>query len=125
MRRRGRREIREEELDFTAVSAPLQLGELAITRIEPQRHVRVAARNVVDELLQLERRPVEDLTSGGVQAGNARLERFAEARGAGEPHHAERTAHLVQVLGAAGDRRSIVLPCARDVASCFRTRSSA
>jgi len=110
MRRRGRREIREKELDLAAVLASLELRELAIARIEPQRHVRIAPGHVVHELLQLEGRAVEDghrLIRRGSQAGDARLECFAKACGAGEADHAEGTAHLVEVLGAAGHRRGI------------------
>src|SRR5438067_3355806 len=106
MRRRGRREIGEEELDFRALLAALQLDELAVARIETKRRIRIAARHVAHELLQLDGGTIEDWHRGhrgAVKTGEARFERLAEARRPRKADHVERAAHLVQVLVAVGE----------------------
>ena len=113
MRRRRRGQIGEEQLLFGAVGLALQLRELPIDGKQPQRHVRLAARHVVDELLQGEHRAVDDADRRragprAVRSREAAFDRFAEARRAAQPHHAQRPAHLVQVLGAYAERSGIV-----------------
>ena len=106
MRRRGRCEIGEEELGFRALLATLQLDELAVARIEAKRRVRIAARHVAHELLQLYGGAIDDRhrgQRGAVETGEARFQRLAEARRPGKADHVERAAHLVQVLAAVGE----------------------
>src|SRR2546421_9378028 len=107
MRGCGRRQIREEKLDGRAIAAALQLGQRLIRSIETQRHVRLAARHVVDESFQFGDGALDDLgrlAARAIEPVERRLERLAEARRAGEPDHVERAAHLVQMLGAAAER---------------------
>ena len=107
MRRRGRREVWEEKLHRRAIAAALQRGQRLVRRIEAQRHIRLAARHVVDESFQLGDGALDDLgrlAARAIEPVERRLERLAEARRAGEPDHVERAAHLVQVLGAAAER---------------------
>src|SRR5438552_17481971 len=80
MRRRGRREVGEEELDLRAVVAAFELDQLAIRRVEAHGGIGLPVRHVVDILLELDHRPVDDRRAGGIGTGEAFYERFAKAR---------------------------------------------
>jgi hypothetical protein len=83
---------------------PLQLREVAVHREQAQRHVGLAARQVADEVLQREHRAVDDAhrrALGRASPKPAKLPSIA-SQNASRPiraHHAQRSAHLVQVLG--------------------------
>ena len=92
----------------------LELREVAVHREEAQRHVRLAARQVADEVLQRQHRAVDDAHRRGArpraaEAGEAALDRSRRTSVAPvQAHHAQRPAHLVQVLGARAQRVRIL-----------------
>ena len=105
MRRRGDREVGVEQILLAAGALAVQRRELLVDGVERERLVRLAALQALDEFLQREHRAVEHRDGGGVgkravQAAEPGFNRLAEARRAGETHHAQRAAHLVHVSRA-------------------------
>src|SRR5437016_2751815 len=106
MGRRRRSEIGKEEIELRAVVTTVELRELAIRGIEPYRDVGLAARHLVDVLLELNHGTVDNrgMGAGCVEPPAALLEGLAKPRGAAHAHHVQRAAHLVQMLRTAGQR---------------------
>ena len=96
MGRRRRSEIGKEEIELRAVVTTVELRELAIRGIEPYRDIGLAARHLVDVLLELHHGTVDNRGMAGcVEPPEALLEGLAEPRGAAHAHHVQRAADLV------------------------------
>jgi hypothetical protein len=113
VRRRREAEIGEEQVLFRDRGLAEQARQVAIHAVEAQRHVRVPPRELADEGLQRVHRAIDHAhrRRRGLRRAHARKASFdclAHPRRAAQAHHAQRPAHLVQVLGARLQHRGVL-----------------